>query len=73
MDRLIPEQRLQIVKIYYQNHGSIRATQRALLPIFSPPNRPADRVIQAKPLGRFRNTTESLYNSIALHAIEPTT
>ena len=30
MVRLTPEQRLQIVQIYFENHSSVRATYRAL-------------------------------------------
>lgn len=55
MNRLTPEQRLQIVQIYYKNNGSVRATHRALRPIFGRHNRPAESVIRAT-MDRFRTT-----------------
>ncbi|XP_023173537.2 uncharacterized protein LOC111601262 [Drosophila hydei] len=55
MDRLTPEQRLQIVEIFYQNNGSIRQTFRALRPIYGVHNRPSERLIRIT-MDRFRST-----------------
>ena len=55
MNRLTPEQRLQIVQIYYENNGSVRATHRALRPIFGRHNRPSESLIRLT-MDRFRTT-----------------
>ncbi|XP_054745598.1 uncharacterized protein LOC129249937 [Anastrepha obliqua] len=55
MNRLTPEQRLQIVQIYYENKGSVRATHRALRPIFGRHNRPSESLIRLT-MDRFRTT-----------------
>ncbi|CAH2102017.1 unnamed protein product [Euphydryas editha] len=34
MNRLTPEQRFQIVQIYFENHGSVRNTYHALRPFY---------------------------------------
>jgi len=34
MNRLTPEQRLQIVQFYFENNGSVRNTYRALCPFY---------------------------------------
>ena len=41
--RLTPEQRLQIVQLYYENHGSVRAIYRALRQFYGAHNRPSER------------------------------
>ena len=40
MERRTPEQRLQIVQLYYANNSSVRATFRALRPFYGRYNRP---------------------------------
>ena len=55
MNRLTPEQRFQIVQIYFERHGSIRATYRALREFYGIHNRPSERLIR-ETVDRFRNT-----------------
>jgi len=46
MKRLTPEQRLQIVQIYYEKHGSARETYRALRQFYGRHNRPSEKLIR---------------------------
>lgn len=46
MERITPEQRLQIVQIYYQNQCSVRQTYRALREFYGAHNRPTERCIR---------------------------
>jgi len=55
MKHLTPEQRLQIVEIYFQNHGSVRETHRALRPFYGRHNRPSEQLIRIT-MERFRTT-----------------
>lgn len=55
MNRLTPEQRVQIVEIFNQNNCSIRQTHRALLPFYGVHNRPSERLIR-RTIDRFRTT-----------------
>jgi len=59
---LTPEQRLQIIRIYFENHGSIRNTFRALRPFYGQHNRPTEQLIRLT-VERFQ-TTFSLNNNI---------
>ena len=43
---MTPEQRLQIVQIYYQNQCSVRQTYRALREFYGAHNRPTERGIR---------------------------
>lgn len=62
MNRLTPEQRLQIVQIYFENHGSVRETYRALRPIYGRHNRPSEQLIRIT-INRFR-TTHTLVDNV---------
>lgn len=55
MNRLTPEQRFQIVQIYFENHGSVRSTYRALRPFYGQHNRPSEQLIRLT-MERFRAT-----------------
>jgi hypothetical protein len=55
MNRLTSEERLQIVQIYFENHGSVRQTHRALRPFYGRHNRPSEQVIR-KTMDRFHTT-----------------
>ena len=55
MNRLTPEQRFQIVLIYFENHGSVRNTYHALLPFYDQHNRPSEELIRLT-MERFRTT-----------------
>jgi len=46
MKHLSPEQRLQIVEIYFENYGSVRETHRALRPFYGRHNRPSEQLIR---------------------------
>ena len=67
--RLTPEQRLQIVELYYENHGSVRATYRALRQFYGAHNLPSERLIM-ETMNRF-TTTFSLNDNI--HPVRPET
>ena len=45
MEILTPQQRLQIVQLYYENGRSVKSVYRALRPIYGVHNRPAERTI----------------------------
>lgn len=62
MNRLTPEQRLQIVQIYFERHGSIRETHRALREFYGAHNRPSERLIR-ETVDRFRNTFTLIDNT----------
>lgn len=47
MNRLTPEQRLQIIEFYYQNSSSVKNVFRALRPFYGRHNRPTEQAIQA--------------------------
>lgn len=47
MTKYTPQQRLQIVKIYYKNSESVRATFRALRDEYGRHNRPSEQAIRA--------------------------
>lgn len=53
MNRLTPEQRYQIVEIYFQNNSSVRNVYRALRPFYGIHNRPTERTIR-ETINRFR-------------------
>lgn len=63
MERLTPQQRLQIVKIFYQNQESIRSTHRALRAMFGRHNRPSELMI--------RRIVERFEASYTLHPQRP--
>ena len=46
MDKYTIEQRMQIIKIYYQNNESVRKTFRALREFYNRNNRPAESTIR---------------------------
>ena len=46
MERLTPQQRLQIVQLYYENGRSVKSVYRALRPIYGVHNRPTERTIR---------------------------
>ena len=46
MSRRTPEERLQIVQLYYANNNSVRATFRALRPFYGVHNRPTELQIR---------------------------
>ena len=46
MNRLMPEQRLQIVEIYFQNQCSVKNVFRAFRPYFGVHNHPTERNIR---------------------------
>lgn len=62
MNRLTPEQRFQIVQIYFENHGSVRETYRALRPFYGRHNRPSEQTIRAT-MNRFRTKHTLIDNS----------
>lgn len=55
MVKYTSEQRLQIIKIYYQNSSSVIATLRAMTPIFGRRNRPTRRSIE-RLVAKFEST-----------------
>ena len=46
MERLTPQQGLQIVQLYYENGRSVKSVYRALRPIYGVHNRPTERIIR---------------------------
>ncbi|GFV86992.1 DUF4817 domain-containing protein [Trichonephila clavipes] len=62
MNRLTPEQRLQIVQFYFENNGSVRNTYRALRPFYRRQNRPSEQLIRLT-MERFRTTFTLIDNS----------
>ena len=46
MERLAPQQRLQIVQLYYENGRSVKSVYRAHRPIYGVHNRPTERTIR---------------------------
>ena len=58
MERLTPQQRLQIVQLYYENGRSVKSIYRALRPIYGVHNRPTERTI--------RHTIGKLENNLTL-------
>ena len=58
MERLTPQQRLQIVQLYYENERSVKSVYRALRPIYGVHNRPTERTI--------RHTIGKLENNLTL-------
>ena len=58
MERLTPQQRLQIVQLYYKNVSSVKSVYRALRPIYGVHNRPTERTI--------RHTIGKLENNLIL-------
>ena len=58
MERLTPQQRLQIVQLYYENVRSVKSVYRALRPIYGVQNRPTERTI--------RHTIGKLENNLTL-------
>ena len=55
MSRRTPEERLQIVQLYYANNNSVRATFRALRPFYGVHNRPTELQIR-RTVDRFCST-----------------
>lgn len=62
MNRLTPEQRLQIVQFYFENNGSVRKTYRAIRPFYRRQNRPSEQLIRLT-MERFRTTFTLIDNS----------
>ena len=58
MERLTPQQRLQIVQLYYENGRSVKSVYRAPRPIYGVHNRPTERTI--------RHTMSKLENNLIL-------
>ena len=58
MERVTPQQRLQIVQLYYENGRSVKSAYRALRPIYGVHNRPTERTI--------RHTIGKLENNLTL-------
>ena len=58
MERLTPQQRLQIVQLYYEYGRSVKSVYRALRPINGVHNRPTERTI--------RHTIGKLENNLTL-------
>ena len=54
MERLTPQQRLQIVQLYYENERSVKSVYRALRPIYGVHNRPTERTIRHT-IGKLEN------------------
>ena len=46
MERLTPQQRLQIVQLYYENQRSVKTVFRALRPFYGRHNRPTEPTIR---------------------------
>ena len=65
MNRLTPEQRLQIVKIYFQNQCFVKNVFRALWTFYGVHNRPTERTI--------RETINKLWSSFTLLDLHPPT
>lgn len=61
MKKLMPEQRLPILQIYVENHGSVRETCHALRPIYGRHNRPS--VIRLT-MDLFRTTCTLIDNAL---------
>lgn len=61
MERLTPEQRLQIAEIYFQKSRSVRETFRALRSIYGTHNRPSEQLIR-RTIDRFLTTFTLLDN-----------
>ena len=57
-DRLTPQQRLQIVQLYYENQRSVKNVFRALRPFYGRHNRPTEPTI--------RNTIAEIENKFSL-------
>ncbi|KAL4701969.1 hypothetical protein ACJJTC_017318 [Scirpophaga incertulas] len=62
MNRLTPEQRLQIVQFYFENNGSVRNTYRALRPFYPRQIRPSEQLIRLT-MKRFHTTFTLIDNS----------
>ena len=58
MERLTPQQRLQIVQLYCENGRSVKSVYRAIRPIYGVHNRPTERTI--------RHTIGKLENNLTL-------
>ena len=58
MERRTPQQRLQIVQLYYENGRSVKSVYRALRPIYGVHNRPTEHTI--------RHTIGKLENNLTL-------
>ena len=54
MERLTPQQRLQIVQLYYENGFSVKSVYRAFRPIYDVHNRPTERTI-GHTIGKLEN------------------
>ena len=59
MERLTPQQRLQIVQLYYENGPSVKSVYRAIRPIYGVHNRPTERTIQHT-IGKLENNSTLL-------------
>ena len=58
MERFTPQQRLQIVQLYYENGRSVKSVCRAFRPIYGVRSRPTERTI--------RHTIGKLENNLTL-------
>ena len=54
MERLTPQQRLQIVQLYYENVRFVKSVYRAIRPIYGVHNRLTERTIRHT-IGKFEN------------------
>ena len=54
MERLTPQQRLQIVQLYYENGRSVKSVYRALRPVYAVHNRPTECTIRHS-IGKLEN------------------
>ena len=59
MERLTPQQRLQIVQLYYENGRSVKSDYRALRPIYGVHNRPTECTIRHT-IGKLKNNLKLL-------------
>ena len=62
MERLTPQQCLQIVQLYYENGRSVKSVYRALRPIYGLHNRPTERTIRHT-IGKLENNSTLLDNT----------
>ena len=54
MERITPQQRLQIAQLYYKNGRPVKSVYRALRPIYGVHNRPTERTIRHT-IGKLEN------------------
>ena len=69
MERLTPQQRLQIVQLYYKNGRSVKSVYRALRPIYGVHNRPTERTIRHI-IGKLENNLTLLDDTRSIRSRE---